>query len=81
MSEESIAFLISGIVCTLGLLGAILGYGWRRQHPYTTMDLERSNWFTRWIKSNFNMFMWLLMLIILITTIAFFTMFASSLHN
>lgn len=79
MSGESIAFLISGIVCALGLVGAILGYGWRRQHPYTLGDLERSNWFTRWIRSNFNLFMWLIILIILLMTITFFVMFSASL--
>ena len=79
MSGESIAFLVCGIVFALGLVGAIIGYGWRSQHPYTTTGLEGSNWFTRWIKSNFKLFMWLIMVIILICTIAFFVVFAQSL--
>lgn len=79
MSGESIAFLVCGIVFALGLVGAIIGYGWRAQHPYSTTDLEGSNWFTRWIKSNFNLFMWLIIVIILICTVAFFVVFAQSL--
>lgn len=79
MSGESIAFLVCGIVCILGLVGAFIGYGWRLKHPYTTADLDRSNWFTRWIKCNFNLFMWVMIAIILVCAISFFVVFAQSL--
>ena len=77
-SDSRIAFLVCGIIFALGLVGAIIGYVYRHKHPFNPQEAQNSNFFGRWIKSNFNLFMWIIITMIILATGAFFVAFALS---
>ena len=76
MSGLKIALLTCGIIFALGLIGAIIGYIYRYKHPYQINEVQNSSWVGRWIKSNFNLFMWVIIAMIGLSMIGFFVGFA-----
>lgn len=72
MSGTQIAFLICGILFIFFVGLAIWGYIHRKNQPYSITDIENSNWFMKFVKSNILLIWIMVIAMLLIIAIAFF---------
>ena len=74
MSISQIAYIICGVIFIVFTCLAIWGYFYRKNHPYNMVEIENSNWFWKFVKSNALMLWAILIVMLAIIAITFFLM-------
>lgn len=78
MSNTQIVYLICGIGFLLVSVLLVCYLIYRLQHPYSISKIENSNWFLKWIRINIVAIIAIVIVMLLVSVIAFFTLIGTN---